>query len=181
MTRRPEGKREKEMTPAKTNTVPAVEPVVSEQTTPIARPRLVPRDANSRKPRGHGEPITAHEISLAAWRQFCLWLTKQLQGVETTIERLEGKERFTECLDRTLEAVEAQDMADGVTAVVITVGYNGKHRVLKLAGPRWLRLHANAAGWPRALEIGYDEGKCLLHFTNTTAGGEVFTANSWGE
>ncbi|HEX7286038.1 MAG TPA: hypothetical protein VF532_07630 [Candidatus Angelobacter sp.] len=169
------------MTSAKTKITPAVDNAAGEPTTTIARPRLVPRDAGSRKPAGQGEPITAHEISLAAWRQFCLWLTTQLQGVETTIERVEGKERFTECLDRTLEAVEAQEMADGVPAVVITVGYNGKRRVLKVAGPRWLRLHANAAGWPRALEIGYEEGTCLLHFTNTTAGGEVFTANSWGE
>jgi hypothetical protein len=169
------------MTPAKNKIPPTVDPSASEQTAPIARPRLVPRDAGSRKPTGQGEPITAHEISLAAWRKFCLWLTGQLQGVETTIERLEGKERFTECLDRTLEAVEARDMADGVTAVVITVGYNGKQRVLKVAGPRWLRLHANAAGWPRVLEIGYEEGKLLLHFTTTTTGGEVFTANSWGE
>lgn len=168
------------MNPAKKISADA-EPVAKEQTPAMARPRLVSRDAGSQKATGHAEPITAHEISLAAWRQFCSWLTTQLKGVETTIERVEGKERFTECLDRTLESVEARDMADGVTAVVITVDYNGKHRVLKVAGPRWLRLHANAAGWPRVLEIGYEEGKFLLHFTNTTSAGEVFTANSWGE
>jgi hypothetical protein len=166
---------------AKNNIEPARTPAESETQTSPAKIQLVPREAGVREPARRTEAITAHEIALAAWRQFCQWLTKQLQGVETTIERLEGKERFTECLDRTLEKVEAGELADGVTAIVITVGYNGKHRVLKVAGPNFLRLHANAAGWPRILEIGYEEGKLLLHFTGGISPGEVFTANSWGE
>lgn len=144
--------------------------------TALAGPRLVAGEPTSRP-----EAITAHEIALAAWRQFCRWLTQQLQGVETTIERQEGSARSTECLDRTLEKIEACELADGVNAILITVVENKRHHVIEVAGPRFLRLHANAAGWPRVLEIGYEEGSLLLNFTRTNHSGETFTANSWGE
>jgi hypothetical protein len=160
---------------AKTNIAPSRNPVRDEELN-FRGPQLV-----SPEPSAGPEAITAHEIALAAWQQFCFWLTQQLKGVETTIERLEGNERSIECLDRTLEKIEARDLADGVNAVLITVAERERHHVIEVAGPSFLRLHANAAGWPRVLEIGYEEGRLLLNFTHTNHSGETFTANSWGE
>lgn len=128
--------------------------------------------------------IHAHEIVMAAWTSFCSWFSQRFKGVETTIERMEerdGEKHITECIDRPLEKVATEVLADGVTGIHVTVRYNGKRRVFEVAGPRWLRLHWNAAGWPQVLEIGYDEGKLALHFTGSICPGPVFTANSWGE
>jgi hypothetical protein len=160
---------------AKTNLAPSPNPVQNEELT-LRGPQLVSPELATRP-----EAITAHEIALATWQQFCRWLTLQLKGVETTIERREGKELFTECLDRTLEKVEARELADGVNAILITVAEKERHHVIEVAGPTFLRLHANAAGWPRVLEIGYQEGRLLLNFTHNNHSGETFTANSWGE
>lgn len=161
--------------PANINTASSMDPIRKPEPDSPG-PQLV-----SGEPALRPEAITAHEIALATWRQFCKWLTQQLQGVETTIERLEDKERGTECLDRTLEKLEACELADGVNAILITVGDQGRHRVIEVPGPHFLRLHANAAGWPRVLEIGYEQGRLLLNFTGSISPGETFTGNSWGE
>jgi hypothetical protein len=130
------------------------------------------------------QAIQAHEIGTAVWAPFCEWFTKRFRDVETTIERIEdrdGQRHITECFDRPLERLAAERLADGVLGISVAVRYNGKRRVLEVAGPRWLRLHWNAAGWPRVLEIGYDEGTLALRFTGSISPGPVFTANSWGE
>ncbi len=128
--------------------------------------------------------IRAHEVAVAAWTSFCNWFSQRFKGVQTTIERIEerdGEKHITECVDRPLERVATEVLADGVTGIHVTVRYNGKHRVLEVAGPRWLRLHWDAAGWPQVMEIGYDEGKLALRFTGSICPGPTFTANSWGE
>ena len=160
---------------AKTNIAPSPNPARDGELT-LRGPQLA-----SPNPTTRPEAITAHEIALATWQQFCLWLTLQLKGVETTIERQEGNERSIVCLDRTLEKVEARELADGVNAILITMAEKERQHVVEVAGPTFLRLHANAAGWPRVLEIGYEEGRLLLNFTHTNHSGETFTANSWGE
>jgi len=158
----------------KTNTPRALNVSPAGTATQPGKPQLVKKS----------EAIHAHEIAVAAWTAFCNWFSQRFKGVETTIERMEerdGENRITECIDRPLERVATEVLADGVTGIHVTVRYNGKRRVLEVAGPRWLRLHWNAAGWPQIMEIGYDEGKLALHFTGGISPGPIFTANSWGE
>lgn len=159
------------MNSGKTNTARIAETGIPTQ---ADKPQLVKKE----------ETIQAHEIGIAAWAPFCDWFTKRFKDVETTIERIEdrnGQRRITECMDRPLERVAAEVLADGVTGIHVAVRYNGRRRVMEVAGPRWLRLHWNAAGWPRVLEIGYDEGRLALRFTGSIPPGPIFTANSWGE
>jgi len=158
----------------KTNTPRALNVSPAGTATQPGKPQLVEKN----------KAIHAHEIAVAAWTAFCNWFSQRFKGVETTIERLEerdGEKHITECIDRPLERVATQVLADGVTGILVTVRYNGKRRVLEVAGPRWLRLHWNAAGWPQVMEIGYDEGKLALRFTGSISPGPIFTANSWGE
>lgn len=162
------------MSAGKTNTAVMLNIPPGETSAQPAGPRLVEKPPATR----------AHEIALAALTQFCKWFTARFRGVQTTIERTENRDggrQITECIDRPLERVTVDTLADDVTGIHITVRYNGKCRKLEVAGPRWLRLHSNAAGFPEILEIGYEEGKLALHFTGGLSPGEVFTANSWGE
>jgi hypothetical protein len=161
------------MNSGKTNTARPLNVAETELETQAGKPHLVER-----------ETIQAHEIGMAAWASFCEWFTKRFKNVETTIQRIEerdGQGRITECLDRPLERVAVEILADGVIGIQVAVRYNGRHRVMEVAGPRWLRLHWNAAGWPKVLEIGYSEGRLALRFNGRIPPGPIFTANSWGE
>jgi hypothetical protein len=128
------------------------------------------------------EQIDAHEIVRSSWSAFCQWLTTNLAGVSTTIVRDEGADRrMVECLERRLDQIESVQLADRVTAIKISINLNGSEHLFEVAGPSWMRVHYNAAGFIRLLEIGYDEGKLVLRFTGVPSPGPVFTANSWGE
>jgi len=128
------------------------------------------------------EPIAAHEIAAARWKELCDWCSTKLHGIVTDIERDTGKElQLVECRQQPLERVSSRVLANGVTGIDVTVSVNGKPRTFEIAGPTWLRLHCNPAGFPTQLEIGYDEGKWVLHFTGAAVASPVFSGNSWGE
>lgn len=128
------------------------------------------------------EPIAAHEISARYWQGFCQWCSQNMQGIVTDIERDTGTElREVECLQQPLQKISARVLANGVVAIDVTVTMHDKPHVFEIPGPSWLRVHCNSAGLPIALEIGYEEGKVVLHFTGTTASAPVFDGNSWGE
>ena len=131
---------------------------------------------------GASEPINAHEIGKNVWPAFCGWLTANLRGVTTTIVRDEGSDRrMPECLNRPFERMEAVVLANGANGIRVAVQMNGKSHWFEVAGPTWLRLHYNAAGFVTTVEIGYADGKLALRFTGSPVPGTVFTANSWGE
>lgn len=127
-------------------------------------------------------PIHACDIGKAAWPEFCHWMTANLAGVVTTVVRDEGPDhRIVECLKCSLEQVDSVLLANGVTAVRVSVRVNGNCHLFEVPAPSWLRLHYNAAGFVTVLEIGYEEGKMGLRFTGSAPLGTAFTANSWGE
>lgn len=135
-------------------------------------PRLVDRQ----------EPIDAHEIQKRLWPAFCHWFTENFRGIGTSLERdIGANARDVECLDRPLLRLQAVLLENGVMAIQITLGADGKNRVYDAAGPAWLRLHCNAAGFPKSLEIGCDKSTMRLRFTGQATGKPVFTSNSWGE
>jgi len=126
--------------------------------------------------------INAHDIGKNAWPAFCHWLTTHLFGVETTIVRDAGSDQpVVECLERPLESLASVVSPNGVPAIHVTVRINRQPHTVEVAGPTWLRLHYNAAGFITRVEIGYGDGKVTLRFTGSHSSGSVFTANSWGE
>jgi hypothetical protein len=128
------------------------------------------------------QPIAAHEISASRWQDFCNWCSVKLHGIVTDIERDTGRElRLVECLQQPLERISSRVLANGVTAIDVTVNVNGKPKIFEVSGPSWLRLHTNPAGFPALLEIGYEEGKLVLHLTGVSDPAPVFSGNSWGE
>jgi hypothetical protein len=128
------------------------------------------------------EPIHAQDIGKGAWPAFCRWLTANLSGVNTTIVRDEGSDNpMLECQERPLESLQAVVLPNGVNAVKVSVRIDHQSHVFEAPGPEWLRLHYNAAGFVKTVEIGHADGKMTLHFTGSPAPGAVFTENSWGE
>ncbi|MFI5104398.1 MAG: hypothetical protein ACHP79_05690 [Terriglobales bacterium] len=140
------------------------------------------RSASPSAPASRPEPIVAHEIAAARWQEFCHWCTEMLRGMVVDIERDTGKGLcVAECLQRPLEQIAARELKNGVTAIDVAVDIGGKRRVFEVAGPNSLRLHCNAAGWPLALEIGYEEGKLVLHCSSAAVTAPIFSGSSWGE
>lgn len=132
--------------------------------------------------RSGSEPINAHDIGKSAWPAFCKWLTANLSGVNTTIVRDEGSEKpMVECRERPLESLQAVALPNGVSAIKVSVRIDHQAHVFEAPGPEWLRLHYNAAGFVKTVELGHTGGKLTLHFTGSPAPGAVFTENSWGE
>ncbi|MGE5322098.1 MAG: hypothetical protein ACM3SW_04520 [Actinomycetota bacterium] len=128
------------------------------------------------------ESFHAHEIGKKAWVPFCGWLSATLSGMRTSIIRDEGSDiPVVECLDRPLVGAEPVVLANGVSAINVSIRMDGKVHTFEVAGPSWLRLHYNAAGFVVRVEIGYPEGKLMLIFTGKPAPGTIFTGNSWGE
>lgn len=128
------------------------------------------------------EPINAHDIGKNAWPAFCKWLTTSLSGVKTTIIRGEGSDKpIVECLERPLESLDAVVLPNGVSAIQVSVRINRQAHVFEAAGPAWLRLHYNAAGFVTTVEVGHADGKMTLRFAGSPGTGAAFTANSWGE
>lgn len=128
------------------------------------------------------ESFHAHEIGKNAWVPFCRWLSANLCGMRTSIIRDDGSDiPVVECLDRPLEQAEPVLLANGVSAINVSVRMDGGVHTFEVTGPSWLRLHYNAAGFIVRVEIGYAEGKLLLIFTGKPAPGAIFTGNSWGE
>lgn len=131
---------------------------------------------------GAGNAITAQEIAAAVWPTFCRSFTASYHGMCTTVERVEDpEERKIECMERPLEQLGAVILESGVMAIHVTVGSNSRRRAFVAPGPRWVRLHYNAAGIPTILEIGYSTGTLTLRFTGPVPAGAAFTGNSWGE
>jgi len=162
--------------------VSAMNPMRVSENRPAAKTAAVRREEPSTGLAPALEPIAAHEISGARWQEFCNWCSAKLRGIVTDIERDTGEElRTVECRQQPLEQIAAREMANGVTAIDVKVLVNGKPRIFEIAGPSWLRLHCNSAGFPTLLEIGYEEGKLVLHLTGATVAAPVFSGNSWGE
>ena len=135
-------------------------------------------EAAARRP----QTFHAHEIGKNSWAPFCRWLSANLHDMRTSIIRDEGSDiPVVECLDRPMERAEHVTLANGVSAINVSVRMDGKEHNFEVAGPSWLRLHYNAAGFVVRVEIGYPEGKLVLIFTGKPATGAIFTGNSWGE
>ena len=156
--------------------------LVNDKVVPPAGPESSWRPADHFSTPEPAGPIHACDIGKTAWPAFCRWVTENLAGVVTTLVRDEGPDRrIVECLEHPLERVDSVLLANGVTAVKVSMRINGLCHVFEVTAPSWLRLHYNAAGFVTVLEIGYEEGKLALRFTGSPQLGSAFTANSWGE
>lgn len=130
------------------------------------------------------EPSIAEDvrdIGAVNWPAFCSWLMQNFHGIEATIERCEGNACVTEFHDASLVFLAPRILANGVRALSIGVEINNQRRNLNVMGPQSLCLRSNAAGYPTLLEIGYPEGKVVLHFDGVIVPSPGYTANSWGE
>ncbi len=158
------------------NALKITDPVLQQPDSSAAKP------AESKAVPEASSAIVAQEIAAAVWPAFCASFSNRCHGVCTTVERVEGPgQGKIECIDRPFDQLLAVVLENGVTAIHVTVGTNSKRRTFAAPGPRWVRLHYNAAGIPTILEIGYSEGTLTLRFTGPIPAGPAFTANSWGE
>jgi len=100
-----------------------------------------------------------HSRAETSWESLCDWLTRELHGMETTIERRDkGGDWVVECLSFPLESVTTRT-SNGVPIISIGVRMNGHTRLFEIAGPDSAGVRRNAAGWPIRVELGYAEGQ----------------------
>ncbi len=132
---------------------------------------------------GESVPVATTKLDPGAWGVFCDWLTQNLEGLETTIERRDATGKIElECLSKPLDSITSRIMDNGVFAIAISVRMDCGSYKWEIAGPRSLVLYRNAAGWPTRVEIGFHEGSVVvLEFTGSRLASEMFTGNSWGE
>src|SRR5215468_6198732 len=87
-------------------------------------------------------------LSRASWQILCAWLTHDLKGMETTIERrAPNGEWVVECVSYPLESVSTRWTRHGVQVIAIKLKVNGNIRLFEVAGPNALDVRRNAAGW----------------------------------
>ena len=116
------------------------------------------------------------------WKALCAWLTRDLRGMETTIERRDKNgEWATECVSSPLESVTTHWTVNGVQVISIKVRMNGNPRLFEVTGPNLLELRRNAAGWPVKVELGYEEGRLALLFSGQMEPQRWPSRNAWGE
>jgi hypothetical protein len=125
--------------------------------------------------------ITTHALPPESWEKLCAWLTENLKGIGTTIERRQpGGEWGMECLEHRLEGITTHQ-ANGVQIISVNMAMNGHHKLFAIAGPCSITLCKNAAGWPEIVEIGTDEGKFVMRFSGPPEPRKRMSSNAWGE
>ncbi len=128
--------------------------------------------------------ITSPEppLTRTSWQILCAWLSHDLKGIETTIERRsQNGEWVVECVSYPLESVTTRWGANGVQVVSIKVKVNGNIRLFEVPGPNSLEVRRNAAGWPIRIELGNGEGQTVLLFSGQTDPQRWASSNAWGE
>jgi hypothetical protein len=112
----------------------------------------------------------------------CAWLTRDLKGMEASIERRDKNgEWAVECVSSPLESVTARWTANGVQVISIKVRMNGNPGLFEVAGPSLLEVRRNEAGWPIKVELGNEEGRLALLFTGQMETQRWASRNAWGE
>jgi hypothetical protein len=121
------------------------------------------------------------EIPVAEWPAFCAWITENFRGVVIHIEREERGETTIAARERPFEELIAHILENSVAAITIVA--EGKPRKIRLnvAGPQRLKLYRNPAGWPTQVEIGYANGRAIIHFTGNPEDRPGSSSNAWGE
>jgi hypothetical protein len=121
-------------------------------------------------------------LSRTSWQILCAWLTRDLKGIETTIERRDWNgEWVVECVSYPLESVTARWAANGVQVISIKVKVNGNIKLFEVPGPNSLDVRRNAAGWPIRIDLGNAEGQTVLLFSGQIDPQRRASRNAWGE
>lgn len=121
-------------------------------------------------------------IAVAEWPSFCDWFSQAFHGIEISIERRQaGGEVVALCRDRPFKRVTASLLQNRVGAIRVVVEARARDRIFDVPGPKKIRLHVNAAGWPTQLEIACEAEQVFLLFTGETKSRPTYTGNSWGE
>jgi hypothetical protein len=122
------------------------------------------------------------QTQAAVWEPLCRWLTRDLRGMETTIERQDKDgEWLVECVSGFLDSVTTHETANGVRVISVRARLNGKTRLFEFPGPNSLGVRRNAAGWPVRVEVGYEEGRLALLFSGQMDPQRRSSRNAWGE
>lgn len=111
-------------------------------------------------------PAPKASLSPSSWEALCNWLTRDLRGMITTVERYqEGEGWLMECHPSPLESVTTHQTLNGVRVISIGVRMNGTCKMIELTGTNTISLRRNAAGWPIKVEFGYEGGRLALLFS----------------
>ncbi|MGB9120029.1 MAG: hypothetical protein WCE73_05385 [Candidatus Angelobacter sp.] len=118
----------------------------------------------------------------SSWETLCGWLTRDLRGMMTTIERREkGGDWVVECRSFPMESVTTRMTSNGVRVISVGIRINGSCKLFEISGPNSIGLRRNAAGWPIRVELGYEEGQLVLLFSGQMDPERRSSRNTWGE
>lgn len=125
---------------------------------------------------------TKRAPSESSWEALCGWLTRDLRGMMTTIERREkGADWVVECLSFPMESVATRMTSNGVQVISVELRVNGSRKLFEVPGPNSIVVRRNAAGWPIRVELGYEEGQLVLLFSGQMDPERRASSNTWGE
>jgi hypothetical protein len=125
---------------------------------------------------------TSQTPSASFWETLCEWLTRDLRGMMTTIERREkGGDWVVECQSFPMETVTTHMMSNGVRVISVGLRVNGNRKLFEVPGPNSIGVRRNAAGWPIRVELGYEEGQLVLLFSGQMDPARRSSSNTWGE
>jgi hypothetical protein len=111
-------------------------------------------------------PVIEQPLSRTSWQALCGWLTHELKGIETTIERRNRNgEWVVECISYPLESVTTRWMTNGVQIISIKLKANGNTLLFEVPRPTALEIRKNATGWPVRIELGSTESQTVLLFS----------------
>jgi|SRR5580765_1376934 len=126
--------------------------------------------------------VPERKPSVATWEILCEWLTQELRGLMTAIERREGDgDWIVECVSFPMESVTTHITSNGIRVLSVNVCMNGHSKRFEISGPNSIGLRRNAAGWPLRMELGYKEGRLVLVFSGQTDPQRRSSSNAWGE
>jgi len=121
-------------------------------------------------------------LTRTSWQILCAWLTRDLKGIETTVERRnQNGEWVVECVSYPLESVTTRWAANGVQVIAVKVKANDNVLLFEVPGPNSLEVRRNAAGWPIRIELGNTEGLTVLLFSGQMDPQRWASRNAWGE
>jgi hypothetical protein len=116
------------------------------------------------------------------WESLCGWLTQELRGIMTTVERREGDgDWVVECLSSPMESVTTRVTSNGIRVLSVSICMNGHRKLFEISGPNSIGLRRNAAGWPLRVDLGYEEGRLALIFSGQMDPQRRSSSNGWGE
>jgi hypothetical protein len=125
---------------------------------------------------------TTQALSASSWETLCEWLTRDLRGMMTTIERREkGGDWVVECQSFPMESVTTRMTPNRVRLICVAIRVNGSRKLFEVPGPNSIVVHRNAAGWPTRVELGYEEGQFVLLFSGQINPERRSSSNTWGE